>query len=162
MAFIHLCLGNERPSINNPIVKPSLLLEAGKNGGAILDVRAANRGRIIGPSVQADIGLGRIRNSHCSLAHSESGAWSENALQRRRSKSSLHTICDAHVRGSAMREAEGLNKSSFCSGTSASDMPDARFYAELIRKYFSNRSRDRFAPVSVKKTDFAFVAGSEM
>jgi len=28
-------------------------------------------------------------------------------------------------------------------------------------KYFSKRSCDRFAPSSVKMTDFAFVAGSE-
>jgi hypothetical protein len=29
-------------------------------------------------------------------------------------------------------------------------------------KYFANRSCDRFAPSSVRTTDFAFVAGSEM
>ena len=32
-------------------------------------------------------------------------------------------------------------------------------YVDLV-KYFSNRSCDRFAPSSVKTTDFAFVAGS--
>jgi hypothetical protein len=34
-------------------------------------------------------------------------------------------------------------------------------YVDFV-KYFSNRSCDRFAPSSVKTTDFAFVAGSEM
>jgi len=34
-------------------------------------------------------------------------------------------------------------------------------YADFV-KYFSNRSCDRFAPSSVKTTDFALVAGSEM
>jgi hypothetical protein len=34
-------------------------------------------------------------------------------------------------------------------------------YVDFV-KYFLNRSCDRFAPSSVKTTDFAFVAGSEM
>jgi hypothetical protein len=34
-------------------------------------------------------------------------------------------------------------------------------HADFV-KYFSNRSCDRFAPSSVKTTDFALVAGSEM
>jgi hypothetical protein len=34
-------------------------------------------------------------------------------------------------------------------------------YVDFV-KYFSNRSCDSFTPSSVKTTDFAFVAGSEM
>jgi hypothetical protein len=39
---------------------------------------------------------------------------------------------------------------------------EARFCQTYFAKYFSKSSCDRFAPASVNKTDFAFVAGSEM
>jgi len=39
---------------------------------------------------------------------------------------------------------------------------EGRFSVDYFVKYFSNSSCDLFAPASVNKIDFAFVAGSEM